>query len=1547
MSYTQLHAHNSFSLLDGLGTPEQFAKKANELGYKYLAVTNHGSVDGVIKFQKACLDNNITPIIGIEFYIVPDGIVKEKEKRGHLTAWIKNQTGYENVLKMVTISNLDLFYRRPRIDYETLLNHCEGLCIGTACSASFLNCEGGVDFFHKLHDKIKDDLYLEIMPHDYEDQHKINELCLNLHKETGVKLIVTNDCHYVNAEDSESHEVLLACQTKAKWNDPKRWRFNVTGLYLCEPEFIANKFKEQDKIEESIILQAMDNTQEICEKCEDFRIDRKEIILPLPPQYEGMDEEQVFRDLCEEGFKNKFDVVTQEYRDRFEYEFSVIKDFGIVRYFLIVADLINWCEENDILVGGGRGCLTKDTLVLTKDQGFVTLDKISIGDFVYSHTGNVQKITNTMRYDVKNEKLIEFKTNYAFKTIKLTKDHKVFAVKAEETPEYSLLKNTNPKWAKKIKRWKSIENPQWIKAEDLKECDYIFNPWPNRDVMQPKDIDLGLYTKIYQVTQNHLIRNLPLKNDLSLRTVCKKLGFSRNFIRDFNIEKINTIGENNIKRADEYLSEYNLNFEEWMGLDNTEEIKIDRFIKFDEDFSYFLGLWIGNGWYKDYDNGYYVGLCFNNTHERKINWLRNYLKRYNFRYSERISSGKDLIQIYIYCDALTFYIKEVFPDYKLKSYTKYIGDFKYLPSELLRSLLSGLQDTDGHIARGQSKECIDTTSPRLMLDIKESLLYLKVPSSVRVRKEFLHGEYLCRESYKICFLGFKEDRKKKSPFIKEDGYYSKILKVSEVSEDYVYDITVENESSYMTSNFAVHNSSAGCLCSYLMNIVKVDPIKYGLLFERFLNPARKGAMADIDVDFDSTERNNVINRLKAIYGDKQIAYVSTFLSIEDKTAIRDVSRVFDINLMETNNFSKSIIDDLETALETPDGRNYQNRYPEVVNHALKLKGQIKALGKHASALLVSPVDLTLGTRCALSNRNGNLTVNLDGEDAENQGLIKLDVLGLSTLTVVSMALKTIKQNHGITIDLQKIPLDDKNVYDEITAGNNVGCFQIGTFTLTKLIKDMGVSCIGELSDAVALCRPGPFDSGATGKYIDRKHGSSWEFKHPIYEEITKDTHSIIVYQEQIIQVIHKIAGLSLADADAVRKIVGKKRDSKYFEKYKQSFVDGCLKNETFSEKEADEFWEELKHHASYSFNKSHSLSYSILSYHTAYLKYYYPTEFLCASLTHGSAGMKLDLIKEAQRLNLEIIPPRIGRSDVNNWIAKDGKLYVPFIEIAGIGPKMAETLQNFISFKDDGFFSEKEKPVIKGKLKTILEDIGAFDGKMNDDIDKYFDIGVTFVPKVVYPKLYDLVGINNKNPIYKLLSGDFKARGLTKVASRKRLKGLTECDRCSVRKGCKYPINTTNGLYNVMILNENANWLDEKSKKHCTGDSFDKLVWPVIESYGYEKEDFIKSSIVKCSCKRPGINVIQNCSGWLKEEIKQKEVYLVLSFGNAAVKLFKGEESGIQRLNGTCEWNEEYGCYVLYCVSPFTALMHVDARIMFDHAIKNFVEKLTLIGGFE
>lgn len=1096
-NFFQAHNHNGFSLLDGLGSPEQYAVKAKELGFKYLGITNHGSTDGLISFQKACEDNGVIPISGIEFYIVPNGMTKVKgEKRGHLTAWIKNETGYHNVLRMLTIANLDMFYYRPRVDYETFLSHCEGLCVGTACSASFLHNEGGIEFFENLHKKIKDDLYLEIMPHSYDEQIKTNQICLDLYEKYDVKLLATNDCHYINADDAESHEVLLACQTKKKWNDPNRWKFNVDGLYLCEPESMIERFNKQGQFHHNIIDEAMSNTIDLAEKCKDFRITKQEIILPIPPQYEGMDEKQVIRKLCHDGIKGKIDNFDQVYKDRLKYELSVIEDFGVVRYFLVVADVIKWCEENNILTGPGRG------------------------------------------------------------------------------------------------------------------------------------------------------------------------------------------------------------------------------------------------------------------------------------------------------------------------------------------------------------------------------------------------------------------------------------------------------------------SAAGCLVSYLLGITKVDPIVFGLFFERFLNPGRRG-IPDIDCDIEDVRRADVIEHLKTLYGEFNISGITTFLKIEHKAALKDVARVFDANLQETNIFSKSIQDDIETALETTEGKIYKDKYPEVIKHALALRGQIKAKGRHAAASIISPIDLTLGTRSYLSERSGQLVVGLDGYDSEHQGLVKVDFLGLSTLSVIHSSIDLIKKNHGIKIGLQKIPLDDALIYKEISAGNNVGCFQISTHTLTNLIKLIEVESLFHLSDAVAAVRPGAYDSGATAKYIERKHGLEWEPKHPIYEEITKNTYGIILYQEQVINVIHKIAGLSLATADEIRRIIGKKRDVKFFAKYKDEFVNGCIKQGTFSEQEANDFWDELGYHSNYSFSLGHSIPYSIISYWTAWLKYYYSAEFICASLTYGSEGQKHALVREAQRIGLSIIPPRIGVSHTKNWVVKENRLYVPFLEVQGIGPKMIGTIQEYMDSCKSGFFSDTDKPIIKGKLKTILDDIGAFDNTLTENIDNYFDLGIAFNPKKMYPKLYKLLGQNEKTNINDLLCGNIKNRNLVKLVKKKSIKELTQCNLCDIRKEAKAPVPMTFGMYNILILDEYPGWMEDKHGKAMISDASEKMLFPMLKEYGYEKDDFCLSSLVKCKCKNPEINVVKNCSRWLRREIERCEAFMVLAFGNTGIKMFKGEESGIQKINATCEWNEEFGVWVCYSVSPVSALFHIDAKSLFENGIRNFTNKLECLGGFE
>lgn len=307
--FCHLHVHSTLSLLDGYGLPNDIAKRASEMGYSHLALTDHATSSGLIKLKKACEKYNISPIYGVEFYIVPNAEIKEKgEKRGHITVWAKNEAGYQNILKMLTLANLNFFYHRPRIDFNTLLSHANGLCVGTACSASFVHLEGGIEFFGKLNNKIGEDLYCELMPFDYAEQINTSNIILDLSEKYGRKVIATNDTHYINSDDAETHEVLLACQTKKKWDDLTRWRFNCDGLYLCEPEFMVEGFKKQGVLTDSEISQAMLNTMEIAKRCENFKIEKKDVSLPMPPQYVGRDEEEVFKEMITLGFKKRFGV---------------------------------------------------------------------------------------------------------------------------------------------------------------------------------------------------------------------------------------------------------------------------------------------------------------------------------------------------------------------------------------------------------------------------------------------------------------------------------------------------------------------------------------------------------------------------------------------------------------------------------------------------------------------------------------------------------------------------------------------------------------------------------------------------------------------------------------------------------------------------------------------------------------------------------------------------------------------------------------------------------------------------------------------------------------------------------------------------------------------------------------------------------------------------------------------------------------------------------------------------------------------------------------
>ncbi len=1154
--FCHLHVHDQYSLLDGFGTAENYAKRAKELDQKYLALTNHGNIDGLIKFQKACKKQDIIPICGCEAYIVEDAKIKQKgDDRGHITLLVHSEIGFQNLCKMLTYANLEGFYYRPRIDYDMLYDNCEGLIVLTGCAESFLLKKNGQPFFDKLQKKLQENIYLEIMPHIIEDQLYINKLCVGLANNFDIPLIGTNDCHYISENDSVTQEVLLAMQTEAKWNDPDRFRFNITGLHLRSEQEMKDAFIRQNILSRREIDEAIETTIEIAEKCSNFSIKKQGIFLPKVPGYESVsDPNKYIWTLCKEKLIKLGLGENENYLNRLDEECEMIKSKNFSLYFLIVWELINWCKANDIMTGPGRG---------------------SVG---------------------------------------------------------------------------------------------------------------------------------------------------------------------------------------------------------------------------------------------------------------------------------------------------------------------------------------------------------------------------------------------------------------------------------------------GSLTAYLLGITSIDPLKFDLLFSRFISEDRID-FPDIDVDFSDYQKNLVREHLEELYGKNNISSISTFLTMKGKAVIRDVARVFNIPIKEVDEFAKDIeYDDengtrvLETAIQTSKGRWFNSKYPEVVQHAIKLEGQIKARGQHAAGLIISADDLTQGTKGNLITRADAVISNWDMEDSEYIGLMKLDVLGLNTLSVLNETKNLIKQNKNkmflfhpesdcyfvgdekdlvecfeVDLEFEKIPLNDQAIYDDLANGHTVGVFQLSAWPTTKLAKEIQADNFTHLSDVIALVRPGPFYSGMTEAYIKRKRGEAWIKKNPLYERITENTFGVIVYQEQIMEVINKVAGLPYSTADKIRKIISKKRDAKEFEPFKEAFINGCLERKTLSKREAESFWKELQEHASYSFNKSHSVAYAMLGYWCAWIKHYFPTEFICANLSYGSEGKKEEMIEEAYRLGLELVLPQIGISDAFKWIARDNKLYCPFIEIKGIGEKTAincttfqqsiiedkpkkkstNTVQPFFNMgKEKKAKVEKEKT--KSKLELLLTDIGAFGNIPAKDIDKYFSFNIKQNNKNRYPGLIKKLGFSfPEEDLDRWLTLDIPERYALKLIKRSNFiniytKELGQCYDCELSKETNNgPVWPSTGKYNITICGE-APGKDEDEKGEGFIGKAGQFLWKELDKYGLYREDFHVTNCCKCwpsISKTPNKSQIQTCHKWIKEEmIRGLDPCLILAFGNTSVKAFTNRDSGITDLSGKTEWNEKAKAWICWCIHPSAVLHNPSNKQVFENGIKNFSEKITLLG---
>ena len=439
-------------------------------------------------------------------------------------------------------------------------------------------------------------------------------------------------------------------------------------------------------------------------------------------------------------------------------------------------------------------------------------------------------------------------------------------------------------------------------------------------------------------------------------------------------------------------------------------------------------------------------------------------------------------------------------------------------------------------------------------------------------------------------------------------------------------------------------SAAGSLVCYALGITDVDPIKYGLLFFRFINPERND-FPDIDSDIADNRRDEVKQYLEREY--ENVASIATFLMFKGKGIVRDVSRALNIPLAEVNKLLKTV-DDWDDFTTSNQAQWFRMKYPEVVKYGEQLRGRIRGTGIHAAGVVTAKEPIfkyaPLETRVAPGTKDRIPVVAVDMEEAADIGLIKLDILGLKTLTVIDETLAKIKERHKLNIKLNEIKLEDSKIYEMLSDGNTKGVFQCEATPYTNLLVKINVSNFNELVASNALVRPGAMNT--IGKsYIARKHGKEpIEYLHPIIQEFTQETYGKVLYQEQVMLACVKFGGMTMSEADKVRKIIGKKKDAKEFDVFKDKFVTGASKFVTPFKAEA--LWHDFEAHAGYSFNKSHAVAYSTLSYWTAWLKYYYPTEFMYSLLkSEQDKDARTEYLIEARRMGISVKLPHVNESD--------------------------------------------------------------------------------------------------------------------------------------------------------------------------------------------------------------------------------------------------------------------------------------------------------------
>lgn len=559
-------------------------------------------------------------------------------------------------------------------------------------------------------------------------------------------------------------------------------------------------------------------------------------------------------------------------------------------------------------------------------------------------------------------------------------------------------------------------------------------------------------------------------------------------------------------------------------------------------------------------------------------------------------------------------------------------------------------------------------------------------------------------------------------------------------------------------------SAAGSLVAYCLKITDLNPLKYGLLFERFLNPERI-SMPDIDIDFCMDKRDQVIRYVTEKYGSDRVAQIITFGTMAARGVIRDVGRVLDIPYSEVDRVAKLVPEGPNVKLEEAISSEPKlkeliksdMRIKELMEYALSLEGLTRHASTHAAGIVISKDPLTEHVPLCLGTK-GEVVTQFAMEDIEKIGLVKFDFLGLKTLTVLNHTVRLINhsQTGGERFDIASIPLDDPETYQLLSSGNTAGVFQLESMGMRDILVKIKPDRFEDLIAILALYRPGPIGSGMVDDYIKRRRGIvPVKYEIPELMDILKETHGVIVYQEQVMKIANVLAGFSMGEADILRRAMGKK-DPETMSKLKEKFTDGSKRNRINARK-AEKIFDLIEYFAGYGFNKSHSAAYALISYQTAYLKAHYPVEYMAAMLTCEMGKMEKITagIRECKEMGIDILPPDVNESG-RDFTVSGRSIRFGLVAIKNVGESAIESI---IATREEGgrFISLFDfcrrvdlRKVNKRTIEALIKS-GAFDttgarrSQLMEVLDKAMSIGSSFQKSKSQVSIFETLAADGEN----------------------------------------------------------------------------------------------------------------------------------------------------------------------------------------------------------